>query len=204
MLMRIGSPEHDEFVEHDLGGLGLVRRLGPDGDVAVDIERHRGVLLIVAGQSRQRVGQEPRVVLRQLAAGRGVCRIGNDPRHVGKAPVLVDPQIDRPRIDADDHPVAALGDGHRLVLRQFGRVEDLAAGNQQRLAPREREARLDQGLPPVRGVDRAIGRSWRQPMANRELPGSATSDASCRACKSPGGLVAKSVGNAGNLSASGG
>ena len=66
--------------QHDLGGLGLVRRLGPNGDVAVDIERHRGVLLIVAGQLRQGVGQEPCIVVRDnwqravAFAGSGTCR----------------------------------------------------------------------------------------------------------------------------------
>ena len=166
MLMRVGSPEHDEFVSTTSVGLAWSDALARmamwpltssvTGEFCSSLLGNRGSV-----SARNRASSSD-----DLAAGRGVCRIGSDPRHVGKASVLVDPQIDRPRIDAEGHPVAALGDGHRLVLTQFRRMEDFAAGNQQRLAPREGKARLGQGLLPVRGVDRALGRELKA--VNRE------------------------------------
>jgi len=93
-----------------------------------------------------------------MATGLGIGRIGNVPRDVRIAAILVDPRVQAPRTDAEGHPVAGLTYGHRLIVRKLRRMEDFAAGNQQRGGPRECEAGLDEGLPPVRGRDRALGR----------------------------------------------
>ena len=84
-----------------------------------------------------------------------VSGLGTTCRHFG-IPACVDPQIDRPAAGTDGNPVAALCDGNRLVLRQLRRSEDLVARHQHGILPREREARLDQELAAVRGVDGAV------------------------------------------------
>ena len=157
MLMRIGSPVHCEFVSTT--SVGLAWSCAALARMATWPLRSSvtGELSSSSHGSRGRVSARNRMSSfdswqRALA----VSGLGTISRHVGIACRRVDPQIDRPAAGADGHPVAALVRRPQACPAATPASEDLAAGHQHGILPRERETRLDQQLASVRGVDRAI------------------------------------------------
>ena len=125
------------------------------------------------------------------------------PRQIREPAILVDGQPERPRADAEGHPVAGLADQDRPIPGKFRAAEDFAARDEQIALPREREARLDENLPAIRSSDAALGAAKLKAVdgETHRVGVGAFPRRRRRACRSRDGFSAKFSGSAGNLSA---
>ena len=100
-------------------------------------------------------------------------------------PACVDPQIDRPAADTDGHPVAALCDSNRLVLRQLRTSEDLVSRHEHGILPREVNPDWIKSCRPSVALIVPSGESWMQSVAYRTPSRAVTSDCLVQSLQEP-------------------
>jgi hypothetical protein len=124
-----------------------------NADALAEVERHRLVLLIPAGQLRQDFHQEANIVVRQPETSSEGGRVRNDALNVRVAAGPVDAELELPTLDSDADVTVRASHTDRLLVPQVAQAEGGNARHQHVIVEGEVVAALDEQLSTVRGDD---------------------------------------------------